>query len=146
MDETTPHPMPDDIPAILTPLDLHTCWTMLMGELGFAERKLWIIFIEPDGLVVPHIVQIADLPAYPSAPNLDSLMELCARQLEYLRDDGIAMLLSRPGPDVLTDSDRGWAAGIATTAREHGVRVYPTHLANDEAVRVFAPDDLIGAA
>ncbi|UYM03807.1 hypothetical protein [Solicola gregarius] len=141
------HPRPDQLPPIRTPRDLHARWRTLMGELGFSDRTLWVTFLEPDGAMVPHIVQVAELPTYPTAPNLDSLIEVCGRELDILgAGAAVAMLLSRPGHDVLTDADRAWGAGIAATARAHDVRAHPLHLANDEAVRVLAPDDLIGAA
>ena len=143
----TPEDIPDDLPEINTPLDLHRCWTMLMGELGFTEPKIWLIPIWPDGMVVPHVVQVAELPAYPSGSDFESLIGVCERLLEYQQEGlSFAMLLSRPGRNVLTDTDRAWAVGIDRVARERGVCVHPTHLANDEAIRVFAPDDLIGVA
>lgn len=140
-------PAPDQLPPIRTLRDLHARWRDVLGELGFADRKLWVIFIETDGSMFPHIVQVAEVPAYPTPSNLDSLIEICGRELEMLGEgSSVAMLLSRPGHDALTDSDRAWGAGIAAAARSQGVRAHPMHLANDEAVRVIAPDDLIGAA
>lgn len=147
MDEIPPLRPADQMPPILNDRDLHERWRALMGELGFDDRTLWVTFIEPDGTMVPHIVQVVDLPAYPTGDNLDALVEMCVRALDGIGSEaGFATLLSRPGTSILTDSDRAWAVGTAAAARERGVRTYPMHLATDQAVRVLAPDDLIGAA
>ncbi|MDN5851574.1 MAG: hypothetical protein L0K86_01790, partial [Actinomycetia bacterium] len=104
-------------------------------------------FVLPDGMMFPHIVQVADTPTYPAEADLDGLMHLCADAFDVVGDDTtVALLLSRPGSAVVSDSDRAWATGISATARARSIRAYPMHLATDQAVRVLAPDDLIGAA
>ena len=147
MNDIPPLQPADQMPPIHNERDLHERWRALMGELGFADRTLWVTFIMPDGMMFPHIVQVAELPAHPTGDNLDALIEMCVREFEDSGDDiTVAMLLSRPGTDVVTDSDRAWATGISAAARARAVRAYPMHLANDQAVRILAPDDLIGAA
>jgi hypothetical protein len=43
----------------------------------------------------------------------------------------------------MTDGDRRWARELAAAASRSRVRPQPIHLATDEALRVFAADDLI---
>lgn len=146
----------DDIPPLLPAeqmspirngLDLHERWRALLGELRFEDRKLWITFLEPGGMMVPHVVQVAEPPTHPTGDNLDALLEMCEREMEWFGPGGsVAILLSRPGHDAVTESDRAWAIRTATAARDHGIHAHPMHIATHAAVRVLAPDDLIGAA
>ncbi|HLR84190.1 MAG TPA: hypothetical protein VK059_04530 [Nocardioidaceae bacterium] len=140
-------PSADHMSAIRNERDLHERWRALMGELGFSGRTLWVTFVLPDGIMFPHIVQVAETPTYPADADLDGLLWLCGQAFEVVGDDvTVAMLLSRPGSAGVRDSDRAWASGIVAAARARSIRTYPLHLATDEAVRVIAPDDLIGAA
>jgi len=57
----------------------------------------------------------------------------------------IQHIVELPDPGI-TASDRAWAVGLATAARERDVACHPVHLANDQEVRAFAPDDEIASA
>ena len=115
-----------------------------MGELGFSSRLLWIGFVAEDGRMASQLRQVAGLPDAPDGLRLDHLMELCRESLRVVDECGtVALLLSRPGPARMTDEDRRWARELAATAVRVGVRLQPIHLATDDALRVFAADDLI---
>lgn len=148
MDPDISHPTPADRPELIRDgHDLLACWRALMGELGFAERKLWLLFVERDGSVAPHVTQVAELPAYPDDERLDGLMYVCGEVMSGLGDGAsVAILISRPGGGGASDADRSWASRIVAAARRNRVTMYPVHLANDERLRVVAADDLIGAA
>jgi hypothetical protein len=134
---TTPHLADLRDRPVRTPLDLHRLWQAMMGEGGFSRRSLWLTFFEADGLPVPHIVPIDDIPARPDGESLDGLT-LITRQLV---DDGsvasVAMLLSRPGSGAMHADDRAWARVLAPLSP------WPVHLATSDLVQVFAPDDLL---
>ena len=147
MNDIPPLMPADQMPPIHNERDLHERWRALMGELGFSGRTLWVAFVLPDAMMFPQIVQVVDTPTYPLEADLEGLMNLCSHASETLDDDlKVAILLSRPGSAEVTDSDRAWANGIAACAARHAIRAYPMHLATDQAVRVLAPDDLMGAA
>lgn len=143
----------DDIPplspALTVPIrtaqDLHHRWGVMMGELGFAERSLWWLFIRPDGIADRVVGQVTDLPLHPTTLLVRNLLDGLAQVIgsSSLAGCSVGFLLSRPGGRSMTGSDRAWARALTTQAIDAGVRLQPTHLATDEELRVFAPDDLV---
>lgn len=145
MDNEIPALRPaDEMDPIRNEHDVLAYWRALMGELGFSERVLWLLFVRGDGMAEPHLTQVAELPEYPDS-DLSGLMHVCREVSSQIGDDtSVAMLLSRPGSGGLGASDRAWGARIVEAARRHGVALHPFHVANDEQIRVVAPDDLVG--
>jgi hypothetical protein len=138
---------PEDMPPVCTQADLYQHWRALMGDLGFGDTLLWFQFFEADGRCAPMIQQVGELPDLPDPELLGNLMHVCARVVREIVPDGsVAFLRSRPGGAGVTASDRSWATRLAAAAREAGVNSHPVHLANDEELRVFAPDDEIASA
>ncbi|MGI8576946.1 MAG: hypothetical protein ACR2KG_03315 [Nocardioidaceae bacterium] len=146
-DDIPPLRRPGDTRPLRTQHDLYQHWRSLMGRLGFSHPSLWILFIAADRKVTSILTQIEDLAACPDAELLVHLMRLSGR---LLRSDvfggSVAFLVSRPGPAQVTESDRAWACGLIEAAADADVRIEPVHLANNEDLRVFAPDDLINSA
>jgi hypothetical protein len=142
-DEIPPLLPPDQMPPIRTPQDMYRHWRALMGELGFSRRLLWFGLVSSEGRMAPRLNQVDDLPRRPDGLRLDNLMGICRESGDVDGSGSVAFLLSRPGPARMTDDDRSWARELAAAAARAGVRVQPTHLATDEALRVFAADDLI---
>jgi hypothetical protein len=132
-------------PTITTQAELCAAWQTLMGSSGYAGRSLWLLLLHADGTPVRRLTEIEELPEEPEAAVLDNLMLLC-EELAHCGGMRVAFLLSRPGRDGLSASDRRWAAELARAARRAGVAMHPVHRANDESVLVVAPDDLAGAA
>lgn len=139
MDEQTPSlGEVTDLP-IHSQADLDRLWRALMGDLGFSHRRLWVLLVCDDGRPIPHVVQIDEIPETPGDDDLVRLLEMC----QHLDDEaGVAVLLSRPGRDGLTATDKAWGAALLAAARATGVSCWPLHVANDVAIRVVAPDDL----
>lgn len=136
----------DQMPKILTQHDLYQHWRALMGPLGFSRPLLWLCFIAADGRPAPVLSQVDDLPPVPDEPFLANLMMIAEDVIDHEVPGGsLALLLSRPGSAHVTESDRAWARGLTTAALEARVRMRPVHLANDEEIRIVAPDDLIPA-
>ena len=133
----------DEMPPIRTQEELHRHWRALMGPLGFAHRQLWLAVIDADRRPTPVVLQIDELPEQPEPAALDSLMGLIEHLLDAEPGCSVALLLARPGPAFVTAADRSWATGLTRAARRGRVPLEPLHLATAEAVRVFAPDDLI---
>lgn len=146
-DDIPPLLPPDQQPSIRSDDALYRHWRALMGELGFSERLLWYTFISGTGRPAPILQQVADLPLEPEERLVTNLMWICGKVLASTghSDGSVAFLLSRPGSARMTSSDRSWARCLSGCARSAGLRVHPVHLANDEALTVFAPDDLISA-
>ena len=134
--------------AMSTPIhraqELDQFWHTMMGPLGFTRRKLWVLFLADDGLPVPQLMEIEDVPSVPDAMTCESLMSLCEMVLDDVIPGGsVALLLTRPGSDQMSDTDRAWARTLIAAAASEGVELWPVHMANDVLLQVFAPDDLL---
>lgn len=142
-DDIPPLRRPEDMAPIGSQADLQQLWRALMGELGFSQPALWLTFLSIDGYAEGWITKIEELPERPDDRLLDNLMSICGELLDQDHCGGsVAFLFSRPGSRFVTDDDRAWARGLRSAARKSGVPCEPIHLANDEELRVFAPDDL----
>lgn len=142
-DDTPPLRHPEDMPAIRSQADLHQLWRALVGPLGFSQPALWVSFVSIDDRANGIITKIDELPDRPDDLLLYSLMMICGGQIDRDLPGGrVAFLYSRPGSRLVTDDDRAWARGLRSAARKAGVPCEPIHLANDEELRIFAPDDL----
>lgn len=138
---------PEDMPPVHSQADLHRLWRALMGELGFSTNQLWMVVLDADGRCTPVIQHIVEVPDLPNRRALHGLMTLASAVLDEVFPGGsVAFLWARPGRAGLTASDRAWASRLTAAAREAGVSAHAVHLANDEEVRAFAPDDEIASA
>lgn len=130
---------PQDM-IVRTDTDLLALWQRLMGSGGFGRRSIWMVFLDGDGRPQPVVAPIDDIPEQPDQRLLDAL----AKVIEGLIADGgvasVVLLLSRPGPQDMTGSDRRWARALAPLSPGR-----PIHLATADRIQVFAPDDLIAA-
>lgn len=146
-DDIPPLRRPQDTPPLHSQHDLYQHWRALMGPLGFSHPSLWILFIDADRRVTPIVTKVEDLPNRPDNQLLTNLMALANRLLQGdVFGGSVAFLVSRPGPAQITESDRAWARGLPAAAAYAEVRIEPVHLANDEDLCIFAPDDLIKTA
>jgi hypothetical protein len=133
----------DQMPPIRSQHDLHRHWRALMGRLGFSQRYLWLQLIDSDQRATPLLMQIEEVPERPEPGMLDNLMVALSHLVAEDHGSTIAPLVARPGPAGITAADHAWAAGLTAAARRGGIPMEPVHLATDEEVRIFAPDDLI---
>jgi hypothetical protein len=119
--------------VIHTAVDLEHMWQLIMGREGPGLRSLWLVLLDEEGRPRPVAVPIDDIPVAP-----DSMARGLADVLSNLRDLGDpVLLLSRPGPNGMTEADRQWGRALAPLTR------WPVHLYTGAGVRVLAPDDLM---
>ena len=118
--------------VVRTQADLERMWRLAMGPGGFARRSLWIVLLDEDGRPQPVIMPVDGVPSRPGemAAHLPDLTAGFRVHGEPV------LLLSRPGPGDIGDSDRAWARVLAP------LTTWPVHLATRSGVRAFAPDDL----
>lgn len=123
-----------------TQADLEVLWRRLLGDLGFGRSTLWMLLLKDDGLVLPVVVPVDDIPERPTS-GIEGLTEM----LHHVVPPGgsVAFLLSRPGPDApLSPAEKAWTRALAVVSSQVGATVWPVHRANDDALRVCSPDDL----
>jgi hypothetical protein len=106
---TTTPPLPS-VP-IRTAQDLTDRWTALLDPPVFGARSLWLSWIGDDGLMLPVVVPIDDLPELPDAALLMGLRQVHDGVTDdHLDGEGhLAMALCRPGRPEITASDDEWA-------------------------------------
>ena len=106
---TTTPPLPS-VP-IRTAQELTDRWTALLDPPVFGARSLWLAWIGDDGLMLPVVVPIDDLPELPDAALLMGLRQVHDGITEaHLDGEGhLAMALCRPGRPEITASDDEWA-------------------------------------
>lgn len=142
-DEIPPLLPPDQVPAVRTQVDLQRAWRALMGELGFPDRRLWLLFLTPDGQPAGPLLSIDSLPDGPWELPVDDLVTICRDLLDGPGAAGsVAMLLTRPGRDAWHVGDRAWGRYLTAAAHRVGGQVWPVHRANDRelvAVPVHEP-------
>lgn len=142
-EEIPPLRSAEEMEPVRTDADLRQRWRALMGELGFGGHSLWLNLVDADGRMTPVLTQIEELDALPDELGLDNLMRVCRHLVDEFEPDGrVAFLLTRPGMGGLNDWDRAWGRALLRGARRNGVPIWPVHRANDEVLRVMAPDDL----
>jgi hypothetical protein len=147
-DNVPPLRPPEDMPPVRTQADLHRHWRALMGELGFTRPRLYLLFVPPDGRVEGLLMEIDDLPDLPDAESAAALMACCQQVLDGAlpEQSRLAVLYVRPGRRGPSVADRAWAGTLTAAAGRARVPMWQVHVANDEALHVMAPDDLVEPA
>ncbi len=143
-----PRRRPEDMPPVCSQADLHRHWRALMGELGFAQSRLYLQFFTIDGWCTPLVLDVTDPPDLPDDRVVDALMRFCSEALDHLGEPGmrVGILYARPGGRSPRAADLAWARVVTEGARRHGVPILPVHVANDEEVTVVTPDELVRPA
>ncbi|MGH8960143.1 MAG: hypothetical protein ACRDWT_02885 [Jatrophihabitantaceae bacterium] len=122
--------------------ELFEVWQSLMGPGGFGVRSIWVIFLDADQRTLPVVVPIDDRPAEPDRLLVGNLAKIVGGLIQSGDAASAALLLSRPGPSHMLDPDRRWAR-VLHDALGTELSRWPIHLATQDRIQVFAPDDLI---
>ena len=129
-------------PVITTQAELEGAWRKLMGPWSYGGHSVWMMLIVDDR-PFPHLTEITESEEPPDGESADGLAELL-RMLDAEIAPGarFAFLRSRPGLDVITETDRAWAASLYAAARLAQVPCEVVHLATRGAVRPIPQDDV----
>lgn len=125
---------------ILTDIDLHQYWPELMNPLGFAQRRLYFIFLDHERRAIRQLHEIDELPLPPDHEFSDALMAMLAHFADSFT---FALLLTRPGHQPMDANDRAWARALLAAAERKGIALAPLHFANSDHLAPFAGDDLV---
>jgi hypothetical protein len=133
-------------PVIRTQTDLQEVWHHLMGPWGVEGHSIWLMAIGPDDRPIPQLTEITDTV---EPPDEDHVLDLAAFLLQAGEQAApgtrLALLRSRPGPDVVTAEDRAWAAALYAAGRRAQVPVDVVHRATLAGVVPIPMDDALGA-
>jgi len=95
--------------------ELTARWTYLLEPPEFGARALWLTWIDDDGLMLPLVVPVDDIPLVPDREMLRGLLGLHDTvAADHLAGEGhLAMALCRPGRPAITEDDEEWADALA---------------------------------
>jgi hypothetical protein len=111
--------------------DLTRRWTTLLDPPVFGARSLWLTWVDDDGLMLPIVVPIDDLPDRPETGLMSGLLRLHDTVAgEHVHGDGhLAMALCRPGRPEVTEDDDAWAASLQLHLGDRIDGTWSLHLA-----------------
>lgn len=138
---------PREAPLVRTTEMLRRRWRSMMGAEGFGRTSLWVMWFDSGGRQLPVVMPIDNLQPQFDQPWLDNLIWIVDQTVE-LGAASVALALSRPGSDSITDQDRLWANQLiaACSAAGHSgalrLTTWPLHLATVNSVRALSVDDL----
>lgn len=117
---------------ITTQSDLHQTWRRLIQPLGFSSRCLWLMFLDPDGVPVPQLTELADLPDRPAPAEVSGL----ERFLRHFGGTGVrlAVFVGRRGSGLPGADDRAWAEAIYVACAQAEVPCETVHLGTSTAI------------
>jgi hypothetical protein len=89
-------------------------WAAMLEPPVFRARSLWLAWIDHDGLMLPVVLPVDDVPPVPDAGMLDGLrqLHLGIAQDRLSRGGRLAMALCRPGRPTVTRYDNAWVEGL----------------------------------
>ena len=130
-------------PVLATQTDLEHAWRELMGPWSYGRHSIWMMLVVDDR-PLPQLTEIDEAEDPPDPEHVDGLAEVL-RMLDREVAPGmrVAFLRSRPGKDVVTDTDRAWAGSLYAAARRAAVPCEVVHLATRGAIRPL-PADVVG--
>lgn len=77
------------------------------------RRQLWLMLLDRDGVQLPMIIPIEDIPLRPQAGHLTALAVQFAELLDsYAPGGSMILTLERPGGPDLTAPDQAWASEL----------------------------------
>ena len=102
-----------DVP-IHSAADLTARWASVLDPPIFGARSLWLMWIDADGLMLPVIVPINDIPLTADREMLEGLrrVHIGVAQEQLPRGGALAMALCRPGGPQVTKGDEAWAESL----------------------------------
>lgn len=110
-------------------------------------RRLWLLLIDPDGLLVPRLTLIDDTPVTPEAEARPALRRLLGGIVES--GCSVAVVLERPGPARPSPDDWAWHDVLQRAGAAHPGTLRAVLLAHSGGVDLLeagGPDTATGAA
>jgi hypothetical protein len=111
--------------------DLTSRWATLLDPPIFGACSLWLMWLGADGLVLPIVVPIDDLPPLPDGGLTAGLLQVHAGVVaDHLGGEGhLALALCRPGRPQASQDDERWAARLHAALDDELQGTWSLHLA-----------------
>jgi hypothetical protein len=125
----TTTPLPEA--PVRSPIELTARWSdLLLNPPTFSRRSLWLGWMGPDGVMLPLLAPVDDLPHVPDPRAIDGMLGLHRAVVENTGAAlHLATALSRPGSPTVTANDAVWAEALRTGVGERIDGSWSLHLA-----------------
>ncbi len=129
---------PDRTTPVRTTAELTSRWHQQLGVPVFTARSLWLTWLD-DGVPLPVVIPVDDVPAVPDRPLLAHLAQVCGSVAESHASGAahVAMALCRTGSAPATADDRAWERGLREAFDAAGLP-WSLHLAAGGSVTPLA--------
>jgi hypothetical protein len=119
-----------DVP-IRSAEELTAHWAAVLEPPTFGTRRLWLMWLRDDGLPLPVLFPVEDLPRLPDTAMLFGLLSLHEAIAEEHLDGGghLAMALCRPGRSEITADDDAWVGLLSEVFDDRMEGSWSLHLA-----------------
>ena len=101
------------------------------------ERRLWLLLIDADGLLVPRLTLIDATPVTPEAAAVPALRRLIGGVVET--GCSVAVVLERPGPRRPSPDDGAWHDVLRRAGEAHPGALRAVLLAHSGGVDLLTP-------
>lgn len=125
-----------DVP-IRSAEELTAHWTALLDPPIFGTRALWLMWLRADGLPLPVLLPIDDMPRLPDHSLLSGLLAVHDGIAAGHLDGGghLALALCRPGPPEISEDDDGWVDALSDVLDDSIDATWSLHLAAGGSVQ-----------
>lgn len=103
------------------------------------RRSLWLFFLSADGVQLPVVIPVDDVPPRPEPGQVGNFLAIVASIITAESPGGSAIVtLTRPENRVAAESDAAWLRALRSAARKHRAPIRMLCLATPAGVREFA--------
>jgi hypothetical protein len=119
---------------VRSPLALTRRWVTLLAPPVFGARSLWLTWLDDQGLMLPLVIPIDDVPLTPDSHVLRGVRQMHETVIAQRGVAHLAMALCRPGNSVLTEDDDEWVEALRADLDDGIDETWSLHLAAGGAV------------
>jgi hypothetical protein len=108
------------------------------------NRQVWLLFLHADAVQSPLVMPISDLPATPTADDLDHWAYFITETTEAAGAASVIVVIERFAGTRLNDNDRAWARFVSDGCRQAGVPLRAVALSHRRGVRLVSDGEYRG--
>jgi hypothetical protein len=129
---------------VITDTDVLRRVDCLLDHASRSRRSLWLLFLSGEGVQLPAVIPIDDVPDRPEPQLVSNLCGVISDVLDDVAPGGSAVVaLTRPGEETVTADDRRWFHALYDAASQRGTPVRMLCLATRFSVRQLTLDDAL---